>query len=246
MEDDGNRNIHQIIRKDARGCFVEVRNDCFPIGKAHLEFAAYDVTRPAGQRYTNHIHIYIGIPEFFNIAHDVLHGNCHKAMGQRKQFMLEIEEYKKSHNGQLNDDMSKKQTYVNQPLFQMLGGTSADQLRKYGRPRADGMSLSRSVRLSVGSRADYILSAECGAGEADAKGLIVPRYGSKPEQRVAVGMSYASLNEIMLMAQVHYKAWLSSQYANGRITATRQNDSADGNTHVVKNGIDSADDVGIF
>ena len=46
------RNLKQIIRKDARGCFVESLNDVFSIGKAHLAFVAYDLHSPAGQRQT--------------------------------------------------------------------------------------------------------------------------------------------------------------------------------------------------
>lgn len=45
---DENRNQNQIIRKDARSCFVESLSDAFEIGKVHLAFATYDLTRPAG------------------------------------------------------------------------------------------------------------------------------------------------------------------------------------------------------
>lgn len=46
------QNTSQIIRKDAKGCFVESLNDGFPIGKIHLTFATYDLSRPAGERQT--------------------------------------------------------------------------------------------------------------------------------------------------------------------------------------------------
>ena len=39
---DENRNQNQIIRKDARSCFVESLSDAFEIGKVHLAFATYD------------------------------------------------------------------------------------------------------------------------------------------------------------------------------------------------------------
>lgn len=39
MNDERNRD--QIVRKDARGCFVESLSDAFGIGKAHFAFAAY-------------------------------------------------------------------------------------------------------------------------------------------------------------------------------------------------------------
>lgn len=44
------RNQFQIIRKDARNCFVESLNDSFSIGRIHLAFSAYDQSKPAGQR----------------------------------------------------------------------------------------------------------------------------------------------------------------------------------------------------
>ena len=34
-------NWGQIIRKDARGCFVEIKNDCFHLEKVHLQFVSY-------------------------------------------------------------------------------------------------------------------------------------------------------------------------------------------------------------
>ena len=56
------RNQSQIIRKDAKNCFVESLSDAFSKGKAHFAFATYDVNKPAGQRQTNNVHIYISIP----------------------------------------------------------------------------------------------------------------------------------------------------------------------------------------
>lgn len=57
MNDDRNRS--QIIRVDARNCFVESLNDAFEIGKAHFTFASYDLSKPSGQRQTNSIQIYM-------------------------------------------------------------------------------------------------------------------------------------------------------------------------------------------
>lgn len=66
MQDERNQN--QIIRKDARECFVESLSDAFPIGRAHFAFASYDVSRPAGHRQTNNIQIYIGMDEILEIC----------------------------------------------------------------------------------------------------------------------------------------------------------------------------------
>jgi len=42
------RNLNQIIRKDARNCFVESLSDAFDKGRAHFAFATYDLSKPAG------------------------------------------------------------------------------------------------------------------------------------------------------------------------------------------------------
>lgn len=65
---DDTRNQHQIIRKDARNCFVESLNDAFAFGKVHLGFATYDTKLPAGQRQTNSVHIYIAADEFLELC----------------------------------------------------------------------------------------------------------------------------------------------------------------------------------
>ena len=103
---DENRNQNQIIRKDARSCFVESLSDAFEIGKVHLAFATYDLTRPAGQRQTNNIHIYIAVDEFLDL--------CRKIECGELRYMLQ--------NKKQNKDMT--------PLYQCLGGTSAEKLAK--------------------------------------------------------------------------------------------------------------------
>lgn len=109
-----NDNRDQIIRKDARNCFVEVKNDCFHLDKIHLQFVAYDKSRPTGQRYTSNIHIYIDVPQFLVLAQEAANGSLHMRMQQYK-----------------NDRKSDA-------LFEHLGGTSAKRLAYYGKARADG------------------------------------------------------------------------------------------------------------
>lgn len=181
-------NQDQIIRKDARSCFVEVKNDCFHLDKVHLQFVTYDQKRPPGQRYTNNIHIYINIPEFLVLAKEAETGALHARTQQLKR------------EGKPD------------PLFEHLGGTAASQLKKYGKERPDGMSLSRVVKLVGGSKTDYLLVADSGPGEQSGKGLIVPRFGKSPEQHVAVGLTWRGVNEILITTAAHYQAWLSAKY----------------------------------
>jgi hypothetical protein len=188
--DDLNR--YQIIRKDARGCFVETKSDSFVFDKVHLEFSAYDATRPAGCRQTNHINIYIDVPEFLCLSNEALSGALH--LRARKQ-------------RECKDDT---------PLYEHFGGTSAEKLRRLEKQRPDGKSLSRVAKLIPGQKADYLFFADSGPGETDAKGLIVPRFGKSPENHVSVGLNWRNLNELLLFTQVHYSAWLSAWYAGNR------------------------------
>ena len=181
-------NRYQIIRKDAKDCFVETKSDSFPIGKVHLEFSQYDASRPVGHRQTSHVHIYIDVPEFLHLANEALSG----ALLQRAKLQ-------RSENNQ-------------KALYEHLGGTSSEKLRKYGKPRPDGKSLSRIVKLIWGQKFDYLFIADSGPGETNAKGLIVPKHGNKPENHVSVSLTSQSFNELVLMTQVHYGAWLTAQY----------------------------------
>ncbi|MDR1704707.1 MAG: hypothetical protein LBS19_08485 [Clostridiales bacterium] len=155
----------------------------------HLEYVAYDASRPEGQRQTNHVHIYIDVPEFLHLAHEGLTGALHFRSKQQRE--------------------EKNQT----PLYEHLGGTSTQRMAQYGKTRTDGKSLSRIVKLIWGQKVDYLFVADSGPGETNATGLIVPKFGKEPENHVSVGLNWRNLNELLLMTKTHYEAWLSAQYA---------------------------------
>ena len=182
------RNQYQIIRKDARACFVESLCDAFEIGKVHLVFASYDLSKPAGQRQTNVINIYIAVSEFLEI--------CRKLSGGEMRYLLQ----------------QKKKSGDKTPLYQCLGGTSAEKLARFGRARNDRMSLSRTAQLLCGNKSDFLFVADSGPGQTNEKGLIVPKFGNKPENHVAISMTFEAFSELMLTTKVHYEAWLAAQY----------------------------------
>lgn len=182
------RNNFQISRKDAKNCFVESLYDAFEFGKIHLVFATYDLNRPAGQRQTNNIHIYIAADEFLEL--------CRKLNCGELRYMIQ----------------SKKKSNDQTPIYECLGGTSAEKLAKQGRSRPDGRSLSRVAKIVVGNRSDILFVADSGPGDVTEKGLIVPKFGSKPENHVAVSMAFETLSELLLLTQAHYTAWLTAQY----------------------------------
>lgn len=182
------RNVTQIIRKDARNCFVESLSDAFANGRAHFAFATYDLSKPAGHIQTNNIHVYIPISELMEL--------CRKlSSGELRWIMQE-----------------KKRTCDNTPIQEWLGGTSAKKLRQYGRPRPDGKSLSRTCKLVCGAKTDFLLVADSGPGEENQKGLIVPRFGKNPENHVSVSMTFDVLSELLLITKTHYEAWLCAWY----------------------------------
>ena len=193
-------NLYQIIRKDAKNCFVEVLNDSFSIGRVHLFFATYDLSKPKNKRYTNTVDIYLSINEVVEV--------CRKL--ETGVFAAKVKENK------ANKDSSS--------LFESLGGISAKKLKEKGKSRKDKKSLSRVMNIIAGQKSDLMLIAESGQGEESEKGLIVPKFGDKPENKVVVSMTFASFSEMMLMAKLHYTAWLAGwyQHRNAVIKAQRQ------------------------
>lgn len=177
----------QIIRKDAKNCFVESLYDSFPIGKVHFTFATYDVSKPIGQRQTNNIHIYIDVAEFLEL--------CRKVECGELKYMMK----------------HKRETKDSTPIYETMGGTSGEALAKRGKPRSDGKSISRIAKVTVADKGLFF-TADSGVGETSPTGLIIPKFGNNPENHVSILLSFESFSELMLMTKVHYQAWLSAKY----------------------------------
>ena len=184
-----NYNNFQIIRKDAKGCFVESLCDYFPAGKAHLQFVAYNANMPEGQRQTALVNLYIGVDELQEICRKISSGELRYMLTQLKQ------------TGNFN-----------QPLMEWLGGTSAGKLAAMGKSRKDGKSVSRTAKLLPGKKSDFLFVADSGPGEQSGKGLIVPRFGTNPENHISVSMTWDSLSELFLLTKANYEAWLAARY----------------------------------
>ena len=74
------------------------------------------------------------------------------------------------------------------------------------------MSLSRTAELLCGKNADFLFVANSGPGETNKTGLIVPRFGNKPENHVSVSMTWDNFAGLMLTTKAHYEAWLAAKY----------------------------------
>lgn len=182
------KNKNQIIRKDAKNCFVESLSDSFPFGRIHFNFASYDLTKPAGSRQTNSISIYIPVDEFLETTGYIRSYYCKSELSCNKA--------------------DGKKT----PVRMWLGGTSAEKLNRIGKPRTDGMSLSRVAQISWGNKSDILFSAASGPGQTDEKGLIRPTFGNKPENYVMIPMTYEALIQLFVVTEAHYMAWLAAKY----------------------------------
>ena len=84
-----NNNSNQIIREDAKGCFVESLNDAFMIGRIHFFFATYDVNKPEGQRQTNSVAIYLSIGEVLELCRQLNSGELKRRMKAEKEKQAE-------------------------------------------------------------------------------------------------------------------------------------------------------------
>ncbi|MBQ8806263.1 MAG: hypothetical protein IJZ68_07225 [Bacteroidaceae bacterium] len=142
----------QIIRKDARNCFVETKSDCFNIGKVVLNFVQYDASKPEGNRANNSVSIFMPVDDMLFMCAEISGGTLAQKVEQKRS----------------KNDMK--------PIYQHLGGQNADKAK-----RPDKMSLSRNVTLTVG-RSALFFTAESGPGEVSGTGIIVPKYSKPEQR----------------------------------------------------------------
>ncbi len=92
-------------------------------------------------------------------------------------------------------------------LWENLGGSLPGKAK-----RTDGKAESRKLALQKGSRYDFMLLAEKGAGEVNNTGLIVPKYGSTPDQRVSIPMTMKDAKKMVLAVKQHMAAYINGCY----------------------------------
>lgn len=191
------QNPQQIIRKDGSNCFVEVLNSSFEINRVLFRFINYDKAREAGNKITASIDIYLTFEQFFRIAYDILDSRTLiNALANDKKKAAEEEA------------RTGSKVYM-KPRVLHMGGTSADSLRMKGKSRSDNMGISRVLKIMAGNKLPIMLIAEQGPGQADTKGLIVPRYGNKPEQKVVMPLSADDAKELFLITREVIRSYLN-------------------------------------
>lgn len=154
----------QLAKFNGKDCFVEILDSMVYLEKPKFifKFIKYDESKPVGQRYVAEIPIYIDYDKADAFASMILSGTLAR---------LKLAASKGG---------SKE-------LYKVLGGTTRQSLLKQNRSRQDGKDESRQFIVEAGMRTAFAMKATLGAGEADAKGLIVPQ--GKPEKQVIIGFS---------------------------------------------------------
>ena len=99
-----------------------------------------------------------------------------------------------------------------QAIYMQQGGVSAKKLELRGQKRPDGKSLSRVFKIVPGDKYPFMVQAEQGAGEENDKGLIVSKFGGKPELRVMIPMQSDDTKKFVLMIGAKIRAYMAAQY----------------------------------
>lgn len=183
----------QIIRFDGKDSFFEVMANAFSIDKVQINFRKYDASKAKGSKFTQQVDCYVNVEDALVLAQDVLSGKI---------------------NSLAQAEKAKGAKYP-APVWQSMGGMSADKAKEKGL-RTDGMALSRVIKLAPGSAKPFVITAESGKGEQNEKGLIVPRYGTSPENRIMVALTGDQLKQLALMINMHLNAYYSAQYSTGQ------------------------------
>lgn len=196
------KNPSQIIRFDGKNVFMEIMSHAFSIGKVQINFIEYNASAEKKSRQTKNIPIYIDMDKFLLLTHDVLSGRfVHLAKEAQQAKAKGGYKYAKE-------------------IYQDLGGISATNLKKRGKERPDGMSMSRQFKITPGDKIPWIISGEIGAGKEDEKGLIVPQ--GRPEESVRVALSDDDFKKMALVVKAHIEAFIASQYESPEVKEMKE------------------------
>lgn len=197
---------HQIIKFNGKNQLMEVLANCFSIGKVQIHFHKYDESKEKGQRVTSSVDIYTDIEEMLLLCNDILTGRISKEL-----------------------EVSKAKGKYPEPVWIDMGGVSANKLEERAKycaahgikpkesqhPRDDGKSLSRVLKIVPGDKFPVLFVAESGAGEEAENGLIVPKYGRNPDNRIMFGLTNDQLKKLAISTKMNIEAYYAAQYVSG-------------------------------
>lgn len=189
----------QILKISGKNKFFEVMINSFNIDKVQINFFDLDLNQEKGKKQKSEINIYIDFSEMLVLCNDILSGRIAKLADNI------LKQVKETNNENL----------LYKALFEAQGGVTAENLAKRGKSRQDGKPLSRVFKILPSTKGNGVaFQAECGAGDSSksATGGIVPAYGTKPEARVTIPLSYQQLKGFALIIQKHIDSYIENQY----------------------------------
>ena len=178
--------------------FVKLKANSFGIGKVLFAFVKFDkITK----KKICDMDVYMDMEDALLLANDILSGKLAKE--------AEIER-------------AKGAQYPGAIWKSPMGGVTEEKAKQRGL-RTDGKAISRMFTISPGSRQPFVFTAEQKPGATDAKGLIVPEPGARPEVQIRVASSVEDLKKFALAIQSNINAYRAAQYALGAYNVDPQN-----------------------
>lgn len=183
----------QLLKISGKSQFFELMSNTIDMDNMYINFEEYDLKKPKGQRKQGQVQIYVPCIKAYVLSKDIFSGKM-SVLAKRAQ------------------ETAKKSGYkYAKEIYTHMGGVSKTKLAKFGKDRKDGMSLSRQFKITPGSKLPWILSAESGPGEEDVNGLIVPRYGNKPEIIIRVALTDEQFKQFAGTLELACMVWMQEK-----------------------------------
>lgn len=184
-----------VIEFYNRSAFMKVKSNGFPIGRLLISFGVMDENKKLVPGSNIDYWLDIKKGEALDLMQDILTGKLAKEMQREKK-------------ERLKENPSNKYA---KPVRSYNGGLSAEKAAERG-VREDGKAQARILKIQSGLKQPVVISVEEGPGSETDMGLIVPKYNGKPDQIVRVTVTWDDMKAMALAVQMHYSAFLSSQY----------------------------------
>jgi len=188
----------KVFEIDNKKTLVAFKMNVARYRKLQCEFVEFDKEGDTGSRALQKVTVFLDFEEALLLADDITSGRFFK----KAQKAL--------------DAATEKNSKYAEAIFQSMGGTNEEKCKAKGL-RTDGKAMSRTVTItpSFYKPTPFVITAKQGAGESNAQGLIVPKYGNNPEQKVSVSCTADTLRTLALMMDKYISAYIAKTLISG-------------------------------
>lgn len=199
---------HQIIKFNNKDSIMEVLANSFEIGKVQIHIHKYDESKKKGERITQELDVFVNIEDMLVLCQDILSGNIPKSIKKLKDAGKNYDAAWIDMGGVSAKKLEEREKYL------LSQGRKLEDLKAHQKQRADKKSLSRVFKIVPSTRGDMVFTFqfESGMGEENETGLIVPKYGTKPEVRLMMAVNAKQAKAFALMIKTHIEAFINSKY----------------------------------